>query len=156
MSPLRIVDFDEPVIRIETHLALHPVLHVERRRALQDGGEKAIRVGAFDEGLRRGTIEARRAVQMIDLEEHRAGLRRAAPAQHRVDPLDGAAAQIGRDPKVGAKPRHYSTASPDRAASSRAVRGPNSPVTGMRRSRSKRSTAWRVSGPMMPSAFDVR
>src|SRR4051812_32044823 len=152
MPPLRIVDFDQPEIGIEAHLALHPVLHVERRRALEDGNEQAVGSGALDEGLGRGTIKARRAVQVIDLEEHRAGLRGAAPTQDRVDALDRAPAQVSRDPEIGTKPGHYSTERPESAASSRAVLGPNSPVTGRRRSRSKRSTAWRVSGPMMPSA----
>ena len=113
MPTLRVVHFDQPEIGIEAQFALHPFLHVERRRPQQDRSELPVGRGIVNERLRRRTVEARGPVQMVDLEKHRAGFSRSAPAQDRVDALDRAAAKVRRDPEIGAQPRHYSTAIPD-------------------------------------------
>ena len=89
---------------------------------------------------------------MIDLHEDRAGLRGAAPAQHRIDAFHRAAAQMRGDPEIRAQAGHHSTGSPEAAASSGRARREIA-VTVRRRSRSKRSIAWRVLGPRTPSAF---
>jgi hypothetical protein len=56
-----------------------------------------------NEGLRRGSIESRAPVQVIDLHKNGAGLRGASPAKDRAHPFHSASTQIGRDPDVGAQ-----------------------------------------------------
>jgi hypothetical protein len=55
-------------------------------------------------GLRRGPIEGRVSVKVIDFDKNSAGLCRAPPAQDGARPFHSAPTQIGSDPNVGAQP----------------------------------------------------
>src|SRR5689334_10263670 len=154
VAPCPVVDLDEPEIWVEAQFARHALFHVERHHALQDRREQAL-AALLEKDLRRRAEEARRAVEAIELHENRTGLGSAALAQSRIETLDRAPAQIGGDPEIGAQARHYWTAMPEAVESSRIVRALNSPVTGRRRSCSKRSTACRVPEPIMPSTFTL-
>ena len=57
----------------------------------------------LEQGLGGRAVEVGGAVEAVDLDEDRAGLRRAAPPLDRRDALDAEAAQVGRDPEIGAQ-----------------------------------------------------
>ena len=98
-----VFDLHQPEIGIEPDLPLHAVLNLGSRRADENGCEKPLAAPLLDERLRRRAIEARAAVEAIDLHEDGARFRGAAAAQHGVDTLDRAAPQMGRDPEIGAQ-----------------------------------------------------
>ena len=103
--------------------------------------------------LRRRAEARHPAVETIENDEDGASLLRAAFAQGRERALDGAAAQIGGNPDVGAKARNaHGIAIEARAESALSVRGFNSPVTGNLAARSNFWIAPRVPGPINPSA----
>jgi hypothetical protein len=53
--------------------------------------------------LRRGSVERRASVQVIDFDEYGAGLGSAPSAQDGAHPFHSTPTQIGRDPDVGAQ-----------------------------------------------------
>ena len=125
------------------------ILDLAQRHVLDRSEEEPLAAFVLvHERLRRGRIEAARAVQSVDRDEDRARFRGAAPTQHSLDARRRAAPQMCRDPEIGAqtrqdRPRRYSIVMPEAPASSRSVRGPSSPVTASLRSRSNFSIASR-------------
>src|SRR5215207_1768961 len=124
MAALAVVALDQPKVAVELRLTADAVLDVGRR-ALEDGREQALRIARAEDRLRRRTVEGRRAIEPVDLDEDGAALRRAAAPQDGVDPFEGAAAQVGRDEEVRAQPRHAATRCRSRIAPR--GRGPSAP-----------------------------
>jgi hypothetical protein len=106
------LNLDNPQIGIEGDFPFEPLLRLAgvdehaRMSASEDPVDARRRVR--DLGLRRGSIERRPPVQMIDFDENRAGFRGAATAEDRARPFHSASTQIGGDPDVGAQAQRAS------------------------------------------------
>src|SRR5215204_4207008 len=98
-----VLDLDEPEIGVEPQLAPHALFDVGGGNVGDDRREQAFAASFLNERLRRRAVEARRAVESVDLDEDRTRFGRAAPPQHRVDAFDGAAAQMRGDPEIRAE-----------------------------------------------------
>jgi hypothetical protein len=104
IPPERILDLDNPEVRIEADLAfqarfggrgVNPFVAMKPR-------EKP--VIAFDFALGGGAEERAAAIEAIDFDQDGAGLGSPPPSQDRHHTLDATAAQIGRNPKITAQP----------------------------------------------------
>jgi hypothetical protein len=102
-----ILNLDNPEVGIEGDFPFEPFLRLagvdehSRMRASKDSIDPRRRIRGL--GLRRGSIECRAPVQMIDFDENRASLRGAATAEDGAHPFHSASTQIGGDPDVGAQ-----------------------------------------------------
>ena len=99
-----ILDLDNPEVGIEAQLACQIPFDVRfrERQSLERRTEGALaRARLVEHGLRRRPVEIGGAVESAHLDEDRARLFGAAPAQHRGRALDLAAAQIGGNPDIG-------------------------------------------------------
>jgi hypothetical protein len=102
-----ILNLDNPEVGIEGDFPFEPFLRLAdvdehpRMSASEDPVDARRRVR--DLGLRRGSIERRAPVQMIDFDENRASFRGAATAEDGAHPFHSASTQIGGDPDVGAQ-----------------------------------------------------
>jgi hypothetical protein len=102
-----ILNLDNPEVGIEGDFPFEPFLRLagvdehSRMSASKDAIDPRRRIRGL--GLRRGSIERRAPVQMIDFDENRAGLRSAATAEDGAHPFHSASTQIGGDPDVGAQ-----------------------------------------------------
>jgi hypothetical protein len=100
-----ILNLDNPQVGIEGDFPLEPLLRLagvdehSNMSASKDSIDPRRRIRGL--GLRRGSIERRAPVQMIDFNENRAGLRSAATAEDGAHPFHSASTQIGGDPDVG-------------------------------------------------------
>ena len=120
-----VLDLDNPEVGIELNLSLEPLVRVLGIYPLRfvhshenplDAGSKIGR-----ERLRGRPVYRRATVKAVDLHKDRAGLRRAASAQHDVYAFSAAPPQIGGDPDIGPQPhvnvlrlaRRRPAASPD-------------------------------------------
>ena len=104
---LAILYLDNPKVRIERDFALESILRLAGidGRFLVRPGKKPLdaeRRGVHD-GLRRGFIECRAPVQVIDFDENGPSLGGPASAEDGACPFHSASTQIGRDPNVGAQ-----------------------------------------------------
>ena len=99
-----LLDLDNPQVRIKSDFPFEPLFRLTRV-------DKRPRMGASEDpvdarrrvrclGLRRGSVERRAAVQVIDFDENRAGLGCATTAEDRARPFHSASTQIGGDPDV--------------------------------------------------------
>ena len=99
-----ILDLDNPQVGIKGDFPFEPLFRLtgvdERPRmgASEDSVDARRRVRRL--GLRRGSIERRAPVQVIDFDENRASLRGATTAEDRAHPFHSASTQIGGDPDV--------------------------------------------------------
>jgi hypothetical protein len=102
-----VLDLNNPKIGIKPDFPFEPFLGLvgtetrSRVRAGENPVDTARRVRR--DGLRRGSIERRAPVQVIDFDENGARLRSAPPAEDRAYPFHPTSTQIGRDPNVGAQ-----------------------------------------------------
>jgi hypothetical protein len=100
-----ILDLDNPQVGIEGDFPFEPLLRLARvdehpsMSASEDSLDAGRRVRGL--GLRRGSVERRAPVQVIDFDENRASLRSATTAEDRARPFHSASTQIGGDPDVG-------------------------------------------------------
>src|SRR5689334_9485417 len=107
MTPLALLGLHDPHIRIEPRFARQIGLDIGFRRGLrlERGAECAVGgLRLIERRLRGRAIEIGRAVEPVDLDEDRARLLRAAPADRREHALDLATADVGRDPDCGFQP----------------------------------------------------
>jgi len=153
-----VLDLDDPKVRIKRNFPVEPLLRgvgIDRRTFMR-AGEKPFDAGrrVAREGLRRRLVERRASVQVIDLDENRAGLRCASPAQHGACPLHSAPAQIGCDPDVGAQ-AHRAQRPPARAAAVSCLtsRSVISAPEGRPRAFSNSRNACSVAAPSLPSGL---
>ncbi len=103
-----------------------------------------------------GRVQGDAAVQPIDDDIDRTGLRRASPAQDRVGAFDLRSPEVGGNPYVGAQPQCGQRDVEELAAAVRSLtsRGVISVVIGRLWDFSKSRSAAPVSGPAAPSAFN--
>jgi hypothetical protein len=101
------LDLNNPEVGVKRNFPLESLLRLVRidGRLLMRAGEKPFdaRLRSGRNGLRRGLIERRAPVQVIDFDENGASLGGAASAQDCAHPFHSASTQIGRDPDVGAQ-----------------------------------------------------
>src|ERR1700722_18748377 len=102
---LAILGFEDPEIGIEFDLAFEALLDDAGLDPLllMRPTPEPLDAALGEIALRRWCIKRGAAVQAVELDEDRAGLRGAASAQDREDAFDFASPDIGRDPDVGAK-----------------------------------------------------
>ena len=100
VTPGPVLGLDDPDVGIEADFLGETLFHRLLRHRLRRGWrEQALdRPAVVIDGLRRGRVQHRVAVEQRHLDEHRACLLRAAPAHGAEDALGLAAAQIGRHP----------------------------------------------------------
>ena len=100
------LDLNDPKVRVKRNFPFEPALRLVEINKLprMREGEDPIDAGrrVRSEGLRRGSIERRAPVQMIDFDENRASLRSAATAEDGARPFHCASTQISGDPNVRA------------------------------------------------------
>jgi hypothetical protein len=102
-----ILNLDDPEVGIKGDFPFEPLLRLagvdehSRMSASKESIDPRRRIRSL--GLRRGSIERRAPVQMIDFDENRTGFRSAATAEDGVHPFHSASTQIGGDPDVRAQ-----------------------------------------------------
>jgi hypothetical protein len=102
-----VLDFDNPEVGVKGDLSFEPRLGfvgIDQRPRVRSGKHSVDAARRLSrDRLRRGPIDRRASIEVIDFDENSAGLRSAAPAQDGADPFHSAPTQIGRDPNVGAQ-----------------------------------------------------
>ena len=101
MPPCPVLGLDDPGVGIEADFLGETLFHRScSGTGCGEVGANTRSIGRLVviDGLRRRRIQHGVAVEQRDLDEHRAGLLRAAPAHRAEDALGLAAAQIGRHP----------------------------------------------------------
>jgi len=99
------LDLNDPQVGIEGDFPFEPLLRLSGvdGQAVMSTSENTVdaRRRVCGLGLRRGPIERRPPVQVVNFDKNGASLRSAATPEDRAHPFHSASTQIGGDPDVG-------------------------------------------------------